>query len=56
MVVVISNVVAFLGGCVVIGGLIWFAMKGNSERDEEEAARAYFDAHGHWPDEAEQSP
>ena len=25
---------------------------GDRERDEEEAARRYFDEHGHWPDEA----
>ena len=53
MAATISNVIAFLGGCAVIGGLIWIARNGHAERDEEEAARAYFDAHGHWPDEAE---
>ena len=26
-------------------------VKGDRERDEEEAARAYFDRHGRWPDE-----
>ena len=26
-------------------------VSGDRERDEEEAARAYFDAHGRWPDE-----
>ena len=26
---------------------------GDSERDREEEARAYFDTHGHWPDEGE---
>ncbi|HEX4107880.1 MAG TPA: hypothetical protein VHX88_07070 [Solirubrobacteraceae bacterium] len=25
--------------------------KGDADRDAEEAARAYFDEHGHWPDE-----
>jgi hypothetical protein len=25
---------------------------GDKERDDEERARAYFDEHGHWPDEA----
>ncbi len=52
MFVLISNVVAFVGGCVVIGGLIWFAWKGHGDREAEDAARAYFDEHGHWPDEA----
>jgi hypothetical protein len=26
-------------------------VKGDRERQEEEAARAYFDEHGRWPDE-----
>jgi hypothetical protein len=26
-------------------------VKGDRERDQEEAARAYFDRHGRWPDE-----
>jgi hypothetical protein len=26
-------------------------MEGESDRDREEAARVYFDEHGHWPDE-----
>jgi hypothetical protein len=26
-------------------------VKGDRERDEEDAARAFFDAHGYWPDE-----
>jgi hypothetical protein len=25
--------------------------QGDSDRDREEAARVYFDEHGHWPDE-----
>jgi hypothetical protein len=25
--------------------------QGDADRDREEAARAYFDEHGHWPDE-----
>jgi len=26
-------------------------VKGDEERDAEEAARVYFDEHGRWPDE-----
>ena len=26
-------------------------VQGESDRDREEAARVYFDEHGHWPDE-----
>jgi hypothetical protein len=29
---------------------------GDRDRDREEAARAYFDAHGYWPDEAPPRP
>ena len=34
--------------CVVV---VYFLISGRNDRDEEEAAREYFDAHGHWPDE-----
>jgi hypothetical protein len=27
-------------------------VQGDRERDQEEAARRYFDEHGYWPDEA----
>jgi hypothetical protein len=35
--------------CVVV---VYFLISGRNDRDKEEAAREYFDAHGHWPDEA----
>jgi hypothetical protein len=31
--------------------LFRFGAKGDRERDDEEAARAYLAEHGHWPDE-----
>ena len=31
-------------------------VSGDRDRDREEAARAYFDEHGHWPDEAPPTP
>jgi len=34
--------------CVVV---VYFLISGRHDRDDEEAAREYFDAHGHWPDE-----
>jgi len=49
------------GGAGIVGaGLAIFAMnwlirastEGDRERDREQAAREYFDAHGRWPDEA----
>lgn len=30
-----------------------FGVTGNEDRDREEAARAYFDEHGEWPEEEE---
>jgi hypothetical protein len=49
------------GGAGIVGaGLAIYAMNwlyrasvdGDRVRDEEEAARAYFDVHGRWPDES----
>ena len=34
--------------CVVL----YFLLHEGDDREKEEAAREYFDAHGHWPDEA----
>jgi hypothetical protein len=45
-------------GIIGAGLSIWLlnilfriGVKGDIERDEENAARHYFDEHGHWPDE-----
>ena len=35
--------------CVVV---VYFLFEGRNDRAKEEEAREYFDAHGHWPDEA----
>ena len=49
------------GGFLTIGaGLsVWLlnimyrvSVKGERDRDREDEARAYFDEHGHWPDES----
>ena len=37
------------GMCAVI---IYVLAAKDDSREKEEAAREYFDAHGHWPDEA----
>jgi hypothetical protein len=51
---------ALEGGAAVVGaGLsIWLmnflwrvGVSGDRDRDDESAARDYFDRHGHWPDE-----
>ena len=47
------------GAGIVSAGLAIYAMnwlyrasvEGDRMRDDEEAARTYLDAHGHWPDE-----
>jgi hypothetical protein len=34
--------------CVVI---VYFLLTGHHDREKEEEAREFFDAHGYWPDE-----
>ena len=44
----------FVGVAVAVFLLNFFfrmGVSGDVERDREDAARAYFDSHGHWPDE-----
>ena len=31
--------------------LLWAALRGNDEREAEDAARAFYDEHGRWPDD-----
>lgn len=40
--------VAALGAIV---WFIWFVRRNPSDRQDETSARAFFDRHGHWPDE-----
>jgi hypothetical protein len=44
-----------LGGAILgfgaIGVLIWFASRGDPEREAEEAARLHYDRTGSWPDD-----
>jgi hypothetical protein len=37
---------------LLLNALFRYGVAGDRERDEEDAAREYFDAHGYWPDEA----
>jgi hypothetical protein len=39
-------------GFGMCGVVIYLLVKKDDSREKEEAAREYFDAHGHWPDEA----
>jgi hypothetical protein len=48
----IWSVIAVLGALLVIGTVLYFLVTGRGDRDEEEAARRYYDEHGYWPDEA----
>ncbi|HEX3910225.1 MAG TPA: hypothetical protein VHW67_05935 [Solirubrobacteraceae bacterium] len=44
-----------VGASLAIYAMNWLyraSVEGDRERDAEEAAREYLDAHGHWPDEA----
>ena len=39
---------------VAVLAVLWFVFmiaRGNPRRHEEDDARAFFDRHGHWPDE-----
>jgi hypothetical protein len=43
-----------VGAAIAIFAVNWLfraGMKGDREREQEDAAREYFDQHGHWPDE-----
>lgn len=55
-----GNEDALLGGAGIVGAglsiallnfLFRIGVSGDRERREEDAARAYFDRHGRWPDE-----
>lgn len=41
---------------LMLNWLFRLGVSGDRERQQEEEARAYFDRHGHWPDEAEAPP
>jgi hypothetical protein len=48
----IWSIIGVLGGILLIAVILWALATGRNDRDDEEAARRYFDEHGHWPDEA----
>ena len=45
------SIIAVVGGFVMIGGVLFFMLIEKGDRERDEAARVYFDEHGHWPDE-----
>jgi multisubunit Na+/H+ antiporter MnhC subunit len=44
-------IVACVLGFAMCALVVYFLIQGRNDRDEDEAAREYFDRHGHWPDE-----
>jgi hypothetical protein len=48
----VINLIAVAGGFAGLAVLLWIAWRGDPERAKEDAARAFFDRHGHWPDDA----
>ncbi len=47
----IWGAVGVVGGIGSIVVLAWYAGRGHRDRDDEDAAREFYDAHGRWPDE-----
>jgi len=45
------SIIALVGGLGSIVVLVRFAGGGNADREAEDAARDFYDLHGHWPDE-----
>jgi hypothetical protein len=48
----IYAVVAVILSLAMCAGVVYLLITERGDREKEEAAREYFDAHGHWPDEA----
>ena len=45
-------VFACIAALAMCAGVVYLLVRPDRDRADEEAAREYFDAHGHWPDEA----
>ena len=48
----IWSVFAVLASIVMCGAIVYFLFAGRHDRERDEEAREFFDAHGYWPDEA----
>jgi hypothetical protein len=48
----IWSIIAVIGAFLMIGTVLYFMLTERGDREREEAARLYYDEHGHWPDEA----
>lgn len=47
---IVASAIATVAGFATIGWMIANARTGHLPREDEEAAREYFDRHGTWPD------
>ena len=47
----IWSIIAVVGGFGMVGVILYFMLSERGDREREEAARTYYDEHGHWPDE-----
>ena len=45
------GVFGVVAGFACIVALVWVGATGQRDRDAEDAARAFFDRHGYWPDD-----
>jgi hypothetical protein len=45
------SIIGVIGGVLLIAFILWSLATGRNDRDREEAARRFYDEHGHWPDE-----
>ena len=55
--IVAATGVALLVAAIIVWMINWMyrmSVESNREREDEEAAREYFDRHGHWPEEPAQ--
>ncbi len=48
----IWSIIAVVAAIAVIAMIVYFIATGRDDREQDEAARRYFDEHGHWPDES----
>lgn len=47
----ILNVVLLALVALTFAGFVWIVRRPDRQREDEDAARAFFDRHGRWPDE-----
>ena len=51
MIANIYGIFICVAGVLGILWILWVMRNGDKERYEEDAARVFFDEHGHWPDQ-----